>query len=441
MRTESDPMDATQARDREPWIPTLSNRRQALRWLGLGAVSPLALAGCGGGGSDTTATTVATTTTTNTSGTSASSSATTGTATTATASTSPTATTSSTSPWVWASTGSVTTAKIQVMADFVQVIASGTVTYAFHDRITSTTTDPVTGTTTDSSTSSSLVPYWMGKYLVTNANWKAFLNAMGSSYTPSSYWSNGGYPGGKEDHPVLFISYTAAKAYCAWLGTQISGYVFYVPTEAEWEYAALGNNTGYSFPWGASANISYASGTGVLSTPYNCNAVCAQYVLNSGYFSTLTYYNDSTVTTLSDGTTALTNDTAPLGKVLSMNSTGGVSGWQYDSSTNKTWADFANSDTFDILVHTYGGYTTAVGAYPGGQSWCGCFDMAGNAYEWTSTINTATNGGEAGTNVNAIKGGSWYATSNSAKSSGRGEGRAPSGGYHSVGFRVAARTV
>lgn len=434
MRTEAHTLNASPVPDADPCVPTRSNRRQALRWLGLGAVSPMALVGCGGGGSDSTATAVSTATSSTTSTTATSTSSTTGT-------TGTTGTASSASPWVWASTGSVTTAKTQVMADFVQVIASGTVNYAFHDSIASTTTDPVTGTTTDSTSSSSLVPYLMGKYQVTNANWKAFLNAMGSSYTPSSYWSNGGYPGGKEDHPVLFISYTAAQAYCAWLGTQITGYVFYVPTEAEWEYAALGNNTGYSFPWGASAAISYASGTGTLSTLYNCNAVCTQYVLNSGYFSTLTYYNDSVVTTLSDGTTALTNDTAPLSKVLSMNSTGGVTGWQYDSSANKTWADFANSDTFDLLVHTYGGYTTPVGAYAGGKSWCGCFDMAGNAYEWTSTVNTATNGGEAGTRVNVIKGGSWYATSNSAKSSGRGEGRAPGGGYHSVGFRVAARAL
>ena len=73
-----------------------------------------------------------------------------------------------------------------------------------------------------------------------------------------------------------------------------------------------------------------------------------------------------------------------------------------------------------------------------GKSWCVVFDMTGNAYEWTSTVNTASNGAESGTSVNMVKGGSCYATSSSGTSTGRGEGRSASGGYHSVGFRVAA---
>jgi formylglycine-generating enzyme required for sulfatase activity len=356
-----------------------------------------------------------------------------------------TTTIDSNSPWVWASTGTSTVATVPMAADWVQVIASGTLSYSFHASATSSTTDPVTGVTTDTSSSATLVPYYLGKYLVTNANWKAFCNAMGSGYYPSTsktagqYWYDGAYPAGKENHPVLFVSYTAALAYCAWLETQISGYDFYVPTEGEWEYAALGNNTGYSYPWGSAAGISYTASTGAFATVFNCNAQCTEYVLTSSGLTVLTYYDDSVVATLSDGITALTNDTAPLGSVLSMSSSGAVTGWQYDSDTNKTWADFANSDQFDELVDLYGGYTTAVGAYEGGKSWCGCHDMAGNAYEWTATLNTATNGAEAGTQVNCIKGGSWYATSASGQSSGRGEGRAASGAYHSVGFRVAAR--
>jgi len=394
------------------------SRRAALGGLaGLGAMT---LFGCGGGGSSDEASS------SSSSGSSSSSS-------------------SSSSPWVWASAGTSTTATVPTLADFVEVIGSGTVAYAFHASATSSTTDPLTGVTSDTSSSATLVSYFMGKYLVTNANWMAFCNAMGSSYYPSTsrtagqYWYGGTYPSGKETHPVFFVSYTAAQAYCAWLSTQISGHDFYVPTEGEWEYAALGSNTGYSFPWGAAAGISYSSTTGSLSTVFNSNAVCAQYVLNSSGLSTLTYDDDSVVTTLSDGTTALTKDTAPLTSVLSMNSSGGVTGWQYDSDTNKTWADFANSDQFHDLVYLYGGYTTGVGTYESGKSWCGCYDMAGNAFEWTSTLNTATNGLEAGSQVNCVKGGSWYATSASGKSSGRGEGRSASGAYHSVGFRVAAR--
>jgi formylglycine-generating enzyme required for sulfatase activity len=367
------------------------------------------------------------------------------TAATGTSSNSTTATSSSSDPWAWSTTGSSATATVPTIADFVEVIASGTVTYAFHSSATSSTTDPLTGVTTDTSSTATLVPFYMGKYLVTNANWKAFCNAMGDSYYPSTsgtsgqYWYGGEYPGGKEDHPVFFISEANATAYCAWLETQIDGFSFYVPTEGEWEYAALGGNSTYNYPWGASADITYNANTGALTSVFNCNTLCTAYVLNNSGLTTLTYYNDDVVTTLSDGSTPLTDDTAALSSVLSMNSSGGVTGWQYDSDTNKTWADFANSDQFRTLVYTYGGYTTTVGAYEGGKSWCGCYDMAGNAFEWTSTLNVATNGAEAGTQVNVVKGGSWYATSASGKSSGRGEGRSANGAYHSVGFRVAAR--
>ena len=393
------------------------DRRSVLRTIAALCATPLA--GCGGGSSDSS--------------------------TSSTSSTGTTTGTNSSAPWVWATTGSSTTATVPTIADFVQVIASGTVTYAFHAGATSSTTDPVSGVTTDTSSTATLSPYYMSKYLVTNANWKAFCNAMGSSYYPSisgtsgQYWYGGEYPGGKEDHPVFFVSGTDAAAYCSWLATRIDGFDFYVPTEGEWEYAALGSNTTYSYPWGASAGIVYDTSTGALTTAFNCNALCAAYVLNASGLTTLTYYDDSVVTTSSDGSAALTGDTVALSSVLSMSSSGGVTGWQYDSDTNKTWADFANSDQFHSLVFAYGGYTTAVGAYEAGKSWCGCYDMAGNAFEWTSTLNTATNGAEAGTRVNVVKGGSWYATSASGKSSGRGEGRSAAGAYHSVGFRVAAR--
>ena len=290
--------------------------------------------------------------------------------------------------------------------------------------------------------------YRMGRFLVTNANWKAYCNANGISSFPL-YWSGGGYPSGKENHPVFYISYNQALGYCNWLSS-VLGLTCFIPGEAEWEWAALGTTAGtavdgsgyyrsvqqgnYVFPWGATSSISYSGG--VLSTRYCCNAVCAAYVLSSGMM-TLSYAGDTTVTG-GTGYDAAT-DTAVLAQVMQLSATGGVTGWQYDSASNASNADFANSDQYRRLVSVWGGHTTPVGNYESGKSALGCYDMSGNAYEWTSSVGIASNGVEAGTSVNILRGGSWYATSNSASCIARGEGRAPTGGYHSVGFRVACR--
>ena len=119
----------------------------------------------------------------------------------------------------------------------------------------------------------SLSAYYIGKYEVTNLEWRRFRDDPG--YDDPKHWPNGrviprdqnpywrqkqnhgGGTPGTDNYPVQGMNWDAATAYCAWVSMK-TGETYRLPTEAEWEKAARGTDQ-RRFPWGNTIDHSFAN--------------------------------------------------------------------------------------------------------------------------------------------------------------------------------------
>ena len=93
-------------------------------------------------------------------------------------------------------------------------------------------------------------PFYIGKTEVTNAQYRAFVDATGydgETNTDPAYdlylrhWRQKSIMPKEDEYPVVWVSWKNAKAFCEWAGLEL-------PSETRWEHACrAGTTTAYSF--------------------------------------------------------------------------------------------------------------------------------------------------------------------------------------------------
>jgi formylglycine-generating enzyme required for sulfatase activity len=87
----------------------------------------------------------------------------------------------------------------------------------------------------------------IGRFLVTQAEYAAFLSDTGYEEVPA-HWTTRAPPRFRANHPVHGLSWQAVQLYVEWVRER-TGLQYRIPTETEWEKAARGGDARI-FPWG-----------------------------------------------------------------------------------------------------------------------------------------------------------------------------------------------
>lgn len=300
-----------------------------------------------------------------------------------------------------------------------------------------------------------LSAYFIAKFLVTNVEYKAFCDEMGDNYR-SSMWPEADAEldillSKKGNHPVLGISYENAMAYCAWVSSK-TGWKVTLPSEAQWERAARGATTSaaqYVYPWGN--EDAYDDYRNHLNYIMNVAVKYGQPRKEVTYGNTKYDVYWPFVVTQDTGT------------VINQRAFG-------HREDNKVTTDIneAGPEARAVWdkVQAERGCTTAVGSFS--PSPAGCYDMAGNAFQWMrdwftvsyyitlasemsdpvvdddavltkedklGAVVWARGNSPEGAVTKVIRGGSWYAQKGSARTIYRSSAQ-PGRGGNVTGFRV-----
>ncbi|HEX8995806.1 MAG TPA: SUMF1/EgtB/PvdO family nonheme iron enzyme [Ktedonobacterales bacterium] len=224
--------------------------------------------------------------------------------------------------------------------------------------------------------------YQIGTYPVTVAEYDCAVRA-GVVREPQYLLATWTFQLQRLDFPVACISWADATAYAAWLA-RLTGQAWRLPTEAEWEKAARGAD-GRRYPWGNQWDSSRA----------NVDKEAMWY---------------------------LEHEQQGTGK--------------RGSSFVREWA--RRPERFEDEP-------TPVGAYSGhgDASPCGAHDLAGNIWEWTSSLYrpypySPGDGREdpTATGTRVLRGGCWASEVSEARAANR-NGNAPAEPDDGMGFRLA----